>query len=723
MTGERGEGNGSLPGAASREASNSEFLAVALHWLRLRLTSYAAEQLTASRAGPEPEPGSPPESASGPPDQSHSARWRRRSQQPPAGQPSADPARLTAVPIAALPAAGSDKSPGGQLAAAEAAMMAAENSSPPPELVRLGQLLGLSPFERHILLLCAAMELDPQMGTLCAEAQNDPGLSYPTFALALSALPEPAWDALSPHGGLRWWRLIEVSQPPGQPLVTSGLRADERIVNYLKSLNELDERLEPLLTPLQTAPGELSASQQVPVRTAMDLWGRVASRGTPPVLQLLGPDSLSKQLVAAEVASRMDVRLYRMPAEGLPGQAGDLETVARLWSREQMLLGAALYLDAEEVNGEAEQSLVTRFLTRTGGVLFLATREPWHRLGAQVFPVDVARPVRVEQRAAWTAALGPAAGDAPEALAAQFDLNVPTIGDIARGVAAVPESELAGRIWDACLASTRPRLDALAQRMEPKATWDQLVLPDAELALLHQIAHQVAQRSTVYESWGFADRMSRGFGISALFTGPSGTGKTMAAEVIANDLRLSLYRIDLSAVVSKYIGETEKNLRRLFDAAEEGAALLFFDECDALFGKRSEVKDSHDRYANIEINYLLQRMESYRGLAILATNMRSALDQAFLRRLRFLVTFPFPGPAERRAIWERVFPERTPADPLDLDRLAGFAATGGMIHSIALNAAFAAAHRGSPVTMRIVLDTARSEFRKFDLPVRDRDFV
>jgi len=627
------------------------------------------------------------------------------------------------VPIAALPAAGSDKSPGGQLAAAEAAMMAAENSSPPPELVRLGQLLGLSPFERHILLLCAAMELDPQMGTLCAEAQNDPGLSYPTFALALSALPEPAWDALSPHGGLRWWRLIEVSQPPGQPLVTSGLRADERIVNYLKSLNELDERLEPLLTPLQTAPGELSASQQVPVRTAMDLWGRVASRGTPPVLQLLGPDSLSKQLVAAEVASRMDVRLYRMPAEGLPGQAGDLETVARLWSREQMLLGAALYLDAEEVNGEAEQSLVTRFLTRTGGVLFLATREPWHRLGAQVFPVDVARPVRVEQRAAWTAALGPAAGDAPEALAAQFDLNVPTIGDIARGVAAVPESELAGRIWDACLASTRPRLDALAQRMEPKATWDQLVLPDAELALLHQIAHQVAQRSTVYESWGFADRMSRGFGISALFTGPSGTGKTMAAEVIANDLRLSLYRIDLSAVVSKYIGETEKNLRRLFDAAEEGAALLFFDECDALFGKRSEVKDSHDRYANIEINYLLQRMESYRGLAILATNMRSALDQAFLRRLRFLVTFPFPGPAERRAIWERVFPERTPADPLDLDRLAGFAATGGMIHSIALNAAFAAAHRGSPVTMRIVLDTARSEFRKFDLPVRDRDFV
>jgi len=227
----------------------------------------------------------------------------------------------------------------------------------------------------------------------------------------------------------------------------------------------------------------------------------------------------------------------------------------------------------------------------------------------------------------------------------------------------------------------------------------------------------------VYERWGFAERMNRGLGISALFAGPSGTGKTMAAEVIANELRLNLYRIDLSAVVSKYIGETEKNLRRLFDAAEEGAALLFFDEADALFGKRSEVKDSHDRYANIEINYLLQRMESYRGLAVLATNMRGALDQAFLRRLRFIVTFEVPGVADRRAIWERVFPERTPTDVLDLDRLADFAATGGMIHNIALNAAFAAAHAGSPVTMRMVLDSVRTEFRKLDIPVRDRDFV
>lgn len=197
----------------------------------------------------------------------------------------------------------------------------------------------------------------------------------------------------------------------------------------------------------------------------------------------------------------------------------------------------------------------------------------------------------------------------------------------------------------------------------------------------------------------------------------------MAAEVLARDLRLSLYRIDLSAVVSKYIGETEKNLRRVFEAAEQGAAVLFFDEADALFGKRSEVKDSHDRYANIEVNYLLQRMESYRGVAVLATNMRSALDQAFLRRLRFVVTFPFPAAAERRVIWSKVFPSRTQTADLDLDRLAGLTATGGMIHNIALNAAFLAARDVTPVSMPLVLQAARAEFRKLELPVSEGDFA
>ena len=312
-------------------------------------------------------------------------------------------------------------------------------------------------------------------------------------------------------------------------------------------------------------------------------------------------------------------------------------------------------------------------------------------------------------------------------LAGHFSLSAAAIRGIVADTLTAAEADgdgrpLADRLWEGCLVHTRPRLDLLAQRLKPVAQWDDLVLPDPELRFLRAIAAQVKHRARVYDEWGFRARMNRGLGISALFAGESGTGKTMAAEVLANELRLNLYRIDLSAVVSKYIGETEKNLRRLFDAAEDGGAILFFDEADALFGKRSEVKDSHDRYANIEINYLLQRMEAFRGLAILATNMKSALDTAFMRRLRFVVSFPFPGPAERRLIWEKAFPRQTPLDRLDFDRLARLNLTGGAIHSAALNAAFLAAAADTPVTMALALEAARDEYVKLERPINEADF-
>jgi SpoVK/Ycf46/Vps4 family AAA+-type ATPase len=313
-------------------------------------------------------------------------------------------------------------------------------------------------------------------------------------------------------------------------------------------------------------------------------------------------------------------------------------------------------------------------------------------------------------------------------LAGQFSLDFPSIHQIARTELAettVQNDSLQQRIWRACLLKTTPDLDQLAQRIDPKATWDDLVLPQEALALLRQIVNQVDQRGKVYNDWGFLATMNRGLGLSVLFAGESGTGKTMAAEVIANALRLNLYRIDLSSVVSKYIGETEKNLRRLFDAAEDGGAVLFFDEADALFGKRSEVKDSHDRYANIEINYLLQRIESYRGLAILATNMKSSLDQAFMRRLRFIVNFPFPGVPERSLMWQKVFPSGVPKAGLDYDRLARFNLTGGSIHNIALNAAFLAAAQADPeakVTQPLVFEAIRSELRKQDKAINEAEF-
>jgi SpoVK/Ycf46/Vps4 family AAA+-type ATPase len=265
-------------------------------------------------------------------------------------------------------------------------------------------------------------------------------------------------------------------------------------------------------------------------------------------------------------------------------------------------------------------------------------------------------------------------------------------------------------------------MDELAQHIEPLASWDDLVLPEPQRATLHEIAAHVRRMPVVYGDWGFAGKSTRGLGISALFSGASGTGKTMAAEVLANELALDLYRIDLSAVVSKYIGETEKNLRRLFDAAEETGAILLFDEADALFGKRSEVKDSHDRYANIEVSYLLQRMEAYRGLAILTTNFRSALDPAFLRRLRFIVNFPFPDTAQRAEIWRRVFPAQTPVGGIDFGRLSQLNLAGGNIRNIAMNAAFLAADTGDPVRMSHLLAAARGEYAKLEKPMTDAEF-
>ncbi len=656
------------------QAGNEQYLAAALAWLRLRL-AWQAEQM-------RPSP------------------------------PSAE-----AVTEA-------------EVAQAASTLAAVEAMEPPPALVVLSRRFKLSRFEQQVLLLCAAMELDTRVAAFCACAQDNPHQPYPTFALALSMFNEPAWDVLSPERPLRYWRLIEISQPEAQPLTTSPLRADERIVNYLKGLNYLDDRLMPFLVPLRIteAQVELPPSQQSLVETI----GRHLQQTGPiqrlPVIQLLGPDTASKQLVAWHAAAALDLYLYRLPVELLPARAAELETLARLWERESLLTPVALYLDAPEVETEVPSggpaSSLDRFLARSGGLFFLDVRDLRPGLG---FALDVAKPTPAEQQAAWTEVVGTVAPESPALLAAQFNLGLPAIQEIARSVLAEPpkpeeKRPLSDLLWDACLVHTRPGLDVLAQRLTPKMTWDDIVLPDNEMNLLRQIAGQVGQRGTVYEVWGFRQRMSRGLGIMTLFAGESGTGKTMAAEIMANDLRLNLYRIDLSGVVSKYVGETEKNLRRLFDAAEDGGAILFFDEADALFGKRSQVRDSHDRYANIEINYLLQRMEAYRGLAILATNRKSDLDEAFTRRLRFIVNFPVPGPPDRQRIWQKIFPPETPRGDLDFERLARFNLTGGGIHNAALNAAFLAAQAGTPVTMPLVLQAIRTEFLKTDRLINEADF-
>ena len=596
---------------------------------------------------------------------------------------------------------------------------------PPPALELLGDRLGLSRFERLTLLLCAAMEFDPAMAARCAATAGQPGTGQPTFALALSILPEPAWDALSPQRPLRYWRLVEVHQGAAQPLVASPLRADERIVNYIKGLNQLDDRLDHLVRPVPDLLGELPPSQEAAVRDALGAWTEPATAVSLPLVGVLGADPTVRRGLASAMAQRAHLELYELATDRLPRSGLDLADVIRLWERETMLLPLALYIDVSDVQAEELASLAGLLRDLSGAVL-VGCREPLAVPGRLFRIIDARRPSPQEQEVLWAEVLADAAGPADGLdavtgrLSGEFDLNQAAIREAARR-ARVSGGGI-GSLWKACQAQTRPRLEALARRQESVATWNDLVLPDAETVLLRHLVDQVRGRATVLRHWGFAESITRGSGITALFAGQSGTGKSLAAEVIAGELGLALYRVDLSGVVSKYIGETERNLRRVFDAADEGGSLLLFDEADSLFGRRSEVKDSHDRYANIEVNYLLQRMEDYRGVAILTTNQRQAVDHAFLRRLRFVVSFPFPSPRERAMLWQRAFPARAPVDDLDLSRLTKLATTGGMIRNIALNAAFCAAGRQTPVTTELVLEMARVEFRKLQLPVSDADF-
>jgi hypothetical protein len=614
----------------------------------------------------------------------------------------------------------------------------------PPALEMLCAMFRLSAFERAVLLLCAGVELDSSLAALCAQAQGDPQRPYATFSLALAALPDAHWSALTPAGPLRRWRLIDIGLVGA--LTTSPLRIDERVLHYLAGAPHLDERLSGLITPLRVtdepAPSHRALAEQVAV-----IWSQ-ARHEAPPLVQLSGVDTHGKHAIVAAACARLELNVCELDAAALPNNRAELEPLARLWEREAILSGSALLITCDDLETADAARLhgITRFAERLHGAIAVATRERLTFRRRAVITLEARKPTVTEQRAIWYESLGEAAprlNGQVDQLVAQFDLNMTQIRTISTqamqthaldlpvtgarsptsALSTVEEADLHYSLWDACRTQARPRLDDLAQRIEAYASWDDLVLPEAQLQVLRDIAAHVRRRATVYEAWGFAGKGARGLGISALFAGASGAGKTMAAEVLGRELRLDVYRIDLSSVVSKYIGETEKNLRRVFDAAEEGGAILLFDEADALFGKRSEVKDSHDRYANIEVSYLLQRMEAYRGLAILTTNLKNSLDTAFLRRIRFVVQFPFPDAKQRAAIWQRVFPQATPTEGLHADKLARLNVAGGNIRNIALNAAFLAADADEPVGMIHLLRAARSEYAKLEKPLTEAEIA
>jgi hypothetical protein len=481
-------------------------------------------------------------------------------------------------------------------------------------------------------------------------------------------------------------------------------------------------------------------------RQLSQLVGHAGTDGANLVLYCQGSYGVGKQTAAMACCQELGGALLVVDGKRLAASSlEEFATLARLIDREARLQGVLLYWEDFDalLTDEKDAHLATLLpvLEAHPGPTFLAGAATWE-------PVDALRSVTFvrlpfpqpgyqERLHLWRATLAEDAGVTldPEldlaALANKFRLSGGQIRDaaatarnLARGRAPGTPLLTQADLHAACRLHSNRKLAELAQKITPHYTWDDLVLPGDRQAQLGEIYHQVQYRALVYDAWGFDRKLAMGKGLSILFAGPPGTGKTMAADVLAGALELDLYKIDLSTVVSKYIGETEKNLARIFDEARTSNAILFFDEADALFGKRTQVRDAHDRYANVEISYLLQKMEEYEGVVILATNLRKNLDEAFVRRLHVTVEFPMPDVADRRRIWAQIWPAATPRDPdLDLDFLASRVdVAGGSIRNIALAGAFLAAADGGVVTMQHLLRATHREYQKMGKVLTAREF-
>lgn len=575
-----------------------------------------------------------------------------------------------------------------------------------PPLIRvLSDTFQLSVFERDLLLLCVGMEVDPEIPMLAARANGDPRLAYPTFSLALSCIAGAHWDALAPAGRLRANSLVEIES--SLVLLHARLTAPTRISYYLVGTNALDERIvryassQPLSGPL--APSQEERASQIAVTCMAQ---------NAPAVQLFGRSQMAQAAFAARCAQHLELGIVRMQVDALPQAYQEMDQLLGALNRDAALSPFILLLDCHhQESNDQPQASERRLVSSFKGILFIATHERRSIGSRSVLTVELEPPVASERRVAWSETLhrlldtdsigcDDAIEKASTELASTFDIEFDVMQAAtqeAAGKMAVQDDPptlqaWTSTLWDSVRSQARPKLEELARRVEPRATWDDLVLPESTLQTLKEIELFMRRRSIVDVWWGRDKiRGGNGHGMSVLFAGPSGTGKTFSAEVLAKSLNLDLYRIDLSAVVSKYIGETEKNLRGIFEAAESGASVLLFDEADAIFGKRSDVKDSHDRYANIEVSYLLQRIETFRGLAILTTNMKSSIDQAFQRRIRFIVDFPFPSEQERTVMWRRVFPKAVSTDAIHFDKLARLNVSGSSIRNIAEHALFLAA--------------------------------
>lgn len=612
----------------------------------------------------------------------------------------------------------------------------------PPSFARLAQACHLSAFDIAVVFIVLAPEIDLRYERLYAYLQDDINKKRPSVDLVLNLLCADVATKLQMHSrfqtdtplvGHRLIQLIPDNGRTDSPLLAYFLKLDDLVIASLLGNTSLDRRLAPsceLFVPGDThdsPPPRQDAvlSQPPPARSTADT-------GEPLRLYFEGPDNLEKRWTARLYAAKHQRPLVVAHLAQMQAVSVGFEASLRVLFRQTWLLDAALFLDGYEALRDSDRPLHHRHLLQQlaefTGTVFLAGTFPWkpqEEVPLGIATISFGIPTAARRLDCWRNSLQQHGilldEETLRSLSVRFQLTSAQIADATgsaiqrtRWEAPSRTSPTGHELFEAARQQTRNTLAKLATRIDVFRHWEGLILPDDAIAQLREVCNQFTHRQQVLTEWGFARKLAYGTGINALFTGPSGTGKTMAAEIVAKELGLDLYKIDLAAVVSKYIGETEKNLDKIFTAADHANAILFFDEADALFGKRSEVKDSHDRYANLEISYLLQRMEQYEGIAILATNLRQNLDEAFVRRLAFIVQFPFPDEMMRKRIWADIWPASVPlAEDVDLDALAKqLKLSGGNIRNIALSAAYLAAGNGQIVTREHIQQASQRELQK-----------
>ena len=602
-------------------------------------------------------------------------------------------------------------------------------------LQSLVEAFGLDAFEKDILLICLAPAFDLRYEKIYGYLQDDVTRKRPGINLALDLLCTIGFDRLTalshfaPDAPLFRYHLLERFSEPGQnksPLLSQSLLIDETIVHWLlgayKPAGELAHYLKLTPAPVGTAK-QVEAEDDFTSKEFLD---------RKPLFIFTGPDRLGQQRAAHRLAGHSKQSILSIDLAII--SKDEINLAVGLALRDARLMGSLLFVQGWDACLEDGLPVAGLWagLTEHPGIVILAGQAAWRPIGLpdgrpthwQEFSI----PSYPERKALWEGYLAQAKVSTSvdlTVLAGQFALTGEQIRDavlLAVNRAGQNDSTLSeDDLMAAARTASSSRLSGLARKVPARYDWNDIVLPPDQISLLQEIVATVRGRSTVLEEWGVGQKLASSRGVSILFAGPPGTGKTMSAQIIAAELGLDLYKIDLSTIISKYIGETEKNLERIFTEAESSNAILFFDEADALFGKRSEVRDSHDRYANVEISYLLQRMEAYDGVTILATNLRANLDEAFTRRLQFAVDFPFPEEADRLRIWQTLFPPEVPRAPeLDLPMLAQrFKLAGGNIRNIIVSAAYLASANGGVVTMEHLLHGTRRELQKMGRLVSD----